>query len=360
MNEATSVIHVLYVSDKPEMPSDGKTVPGTSGDITIDTVPSAQLAMEMMTTGGYDAIVSDFSVPETDGIAFLKQVRSHSDTVAFILVTGKGHEESVINALNSGADFSVWDDGDPESRSTELQQKIRSAVRKRMKGPGLSRKNEELEEENRKNVLMNNILRHDIANLLTVLRGRLKIARKEARDPHLILHLDKMEDAGKEIFNRLETARSYLEIGIHVQECYSLESVLDQAYSRFLTSGIRLYRDVHGLSVFTDPHFPLVFANLLDNTVRHGMHATTIRVTYTITGQELTVFWEDDGVGIAAEEKELIFMQGFGKNTGLGLFITREILSTTGITITETGIPGKGARFELHVPKEKFLLRSDG
>jgi signal transduction histidine kinase len=350
------VIHVLYVSDKPDMPSPGKSIPGTSGDITFDTAPSAQVAREMMMTGTYDAIVSDFSVPETDGITFLRQVRSHSDTIAFILITGKGHEESVIDALNSGADFSVRDDGDPEARSTELQQKIRTAVRDRVKGPGLSRKNEDLQVQNRKNILMNNILRHDIANLLTVLRGRLKIARKETRDPHLILHLDKMEDAGKEIFNRLETARSYLEIGVHVQECYSLETILDQVYAVFLTSGIRLYRDVQGLGVFADPHFSLVFTNLLDNTVRHGMHATTVRVTYTITGQKLIIFWEDDGVGIAAEEKELIFMQGFGKNTGLGLFLSREILSTTGITITETGIPGKGARFELHVPKEKFCL----
>ena len=350
------MIQVLYVSDKPDMPDPGKTVPGTSGDITIDTVPSAPLAMEMMVTGTYDAIVADFSVPETDGIAFLKQVRSNSDTIAFILITGKGHEDSVIDALNSGADFSVRDDGDPETRCTELQQKIRSAVRNREKGLVLSRKNEELQEENRKNILMSNILRHDIANLLTVLRGRLKIARKEARDPLLILHLDKMEDAGKEIYNCLETARMYLEIGEHVQECYSLETILDQVYARFLTSGIRLYRDVHGIGIFADPHFSLVFTNLLDNTVRHGMRATTIRVTYQITGQELTVFWEDDGVGIAAEEKELIFLQGFGKNTGLGLFLAREILSTSGITITETGIPGKGARFELHVPKEKYCL----
>jgi signal transduction histidine kinase len=36
---------------------------------------------------------------------------------------------------------------------------------------------------------------------------------------------------------------------------------------------------------------------------------------------------------------------GFGRHTGLGLFLSREILSITGITITETGEPGKGAVF---------------
>jgi signal transduction histidine kinase len=60
---------------------------------------------------------------------------------------------------------------------------------------------------------------------------------------------------------------------------------------------------------------------------------------------------EDDGDGIIAEEKEKIFERGFGKNTGLGLALSREILAITGITITETGEPGKGARFEIAVPK---------
>jgi signal transduction histidine kinase len=46
--------------------------------------------------------------------------------------------------------------------------------------------------------------------------------------------------------------------------------------------------------------------------------------------------------------------QGFGKNTGLGLFLSREILAITGITITENGIPGKDAQFEITVPKGAY------
>ncbi|HNQ30521.1 MAG TPA: sensor histidine kinase, partial [Methanolinea sp.] len=45
------------------------------------------------------------------------------------------------------------------------------------------------------------------------------------------------------------------------------------------------------------------------------------------------------------------FEKGYGKGTGLGLFLSREILSITGMTIRETGIPGEGARFEIVVPK---------
>ena len=64
--------------------------------------------------------------------------------------------------------------------------------------------------------------------------------------------------------------------------------------------------------------------------------------------------WENNGVGIAEEEKERIFDRGFGKHTGFGRFPVREILSLTDITIKETGVPGKGPRFEITVPKEAF------
>ena len=55
-------------------------------------------------------------------------------------------------------------------------------------------------------------------------------------------------------------------------------------------------------------------------------------------------------MGISPDQKESIFERGYGKNTGMGLFLAREILAITGITIAETGKPGKGARFEITVP----------
>ena len=63
---------------------------------------------------------------------------------------------------------------------------------------------------------------------------------------------------------------------------------------------------------------------------------------------------EDDGRGISAEDKEHLFKRGFGKQTGFGLFLSREILSLSGITITENSLPGKGARFEITVPKDEY------
>ena len=90
---------------------------------------------------------------------------------------------------------------------------------------------------------------------------------------------------------------------------------------------------------------------LMDNAVRYGGKITTIRFSVQRSGSDYLIICEDDGDGVAAEEKEKIFVRGFGKNTGLGLFLSREILSITGLTIMELGEPGQGARFEITTPE---------
>ena len=81
---------------------------------------------------------------------------------------------------------------------------------------------------------------------------------------------------------------------------------------------------------------------------------TAIRVTAGEQGADLRIMVTDDGNGISADDKKQLFTKGFGKHTGLGLFLSREILSITGITITENGEPGKGARFEITVPNGAY------
>jgi signal transduction histidine kinase len=63
---------------------------------------------------------------------------------------------------------------------------------------------------------------------------------------------------------------------------------------------------------------------------------------------------EDDGVGIPADAKEKIFNRQYFTPSGLAMYISREILSITGISIRETGTPGNGARFEMRVPKGMY------
>ena len=103
-----------------------------------------------------------------------------------------------------------------------------------------------------------------------------------------------------------------------------------------------------------------VFSNLMDNSVRYGETVTRIRVSTRVDGEALVVVYEDNGAGISRDEKELIFWKGYGKNTGLGLYLTAQILGITGIEIRETGTLGIGARFELPLSARDVALAGRG
>lgn len=100
-------------------------------DILCNTARSATEALIKLQETPCDVVISDYGMPGLDGIAFLKQVRKRFGSIPFILFTGKGREEIVIEALNNGADFYLQKGSDPEAQFAELVHKIRHAVGKK-------------------------------------------------------------------------------------------------------------------------------------------------------------------------------------------------------------------------------------
>lgn len=123
-----------------------------------------------------------------------------------------------------------------------------------------------------------------------------------------------------------------------------------------VTVDIDIPRD---LEIYADPIIRKVFVNLIENAVRHAGAITSIRFSSRIEDDTLKIFCDDDGIGVPLEEKGHIFEQGYGKNTGVGLFLSKEILSITGLSIRECGVYGEGARFEISVPAGRFRLNTD-
>jgi len=112
------------------------------------------------------------------------------------------------------------------------------------------------------------------------------------------------------------------------------------------------------IEIFADPLLEKVFFNLIDNALRYGgERLSIIRFFARTEGKSLVITCEDDGAGVPPEDKKHIFERGFGHHTGLGLFLSREILGITGITIAETGTFGTGARFEITVPEGMYQFR---
>ena len=201
--------------------------------------------------------------------------------------------------------------------------------------------------------MMSEITRHDLMNQLSLIYGYLDLADPCLEDPSNKEIFEKIRSATDVIKAFIGFTRVYQELGNQKPRWQQVEEILPFS---LVPEHITLQHDLKGIEIYADLMLNKVFSNLLDNSIRHGGHVHSIRVFHEKTDSSLTIIWEDDGVGINPEKKDKIFNRGYGDNTGLGLFLVRDILAETGITIRETGAFGEGARFEILVPSGAFRI----
>ena len=198
------------------------------------------------------------------------------------------------------------------------------------------------------NLLMG-VTRHDVLNSLTGLLGYNSILRERDADAVTSEMLEKQEKALLTVRSQIEFTRSYDDLGVKAPVWQHVGNTASRAYSQFINT-ISFTCETGDLEIYADPMLEKVFYNLFDNAFRYGEGVTKVRLSGAMDGTDLLLFFEDNGVGVPENEKVRIFSRGVGKNTGLGLFLTREILAITRIGIQETGEYRKRARFTFRVP----------
>jgi PAS domain S-box-containing protein len=213
---------------------------------------------------------------------------------------------------------------------------------------------------NKKLNLLNDITRHDILNTITGLFGLVDMAVASDNKTELAQLLVQIKDEGRIIQRQITFTRDYQGVGVRAPVWQNVREVISRATQNFSRPDLSIVIDIEDTEVFADPLLEKVFYNLTDNALRYGERVTVIHFYYQVSNRGLELICEDDGVGVAEGEKERIFEQGVGKHTGMGLFLTQEILLITGISITENGIHGKGARFEMLIPNGTWRFVSDG
>ncbi|WP_321506897.1 histidine kinase N-terminal 7TM domain-containing protein [uncultured Methanoregula sp.] len=205
---------------------------------------------------------------------------------------------------------------------------------------------------NEKISLLTQLTRHDISNLITALDGYLLLLQeKKCSEEDDSLYLRSCIDIVEKIGHQLQFTREYQDIGLHHPHWQSLDEIVELAKSDLSLTGITITKSIIPVEIFADPLVVKVFYNILENAVRHGEHITAINISAGIVqNRELRIVIEDNGIGVSDKDKERIFRYGCGKNSGLGLALSRDVLAVTGIRLIETGTPGKGARFEILIP----------
>jgi len=257
--------------------------------------------------------------------------------------------EAFAQNLNGGKGEHIWMIASPLYDQSGT---ITGAIESIRVITGRKRVEDAFKEANKKLNLLSSITRHDINNQLTVLMGYLQLLEKKIPDPAYTQYFSNIKNASKRISSMIQFTKTYDSIGVNAPVWQDASTLVNVAAKDVALGQITLVNDlVAGTEIFADPLIVKVFFNLMDNAVRYGKKITIIRFFHEERDGVHVVVCQDDGEGILADEKEKIFNRGFGKNTGLGLFLSREILLITGITIQENGEAGVGAKFEMVVPK---------
>jgi signal transduction histidine kinase len=211
-----------------------------------------------------------------------------------------------------------------------------------------------LTEINTKLNLLSSITRHDLLNQITAMLIYLEFIQDAIAEGNYAEAVDELDRMTKSLTNAeqiISFTREYQDLGVQAPRWQNLGRVVGSVTAMHDSGGISMVSYIDGIEVFADPMLNKIFINFLGNVAMHAGTATMVRIFFEEMADGCgRIVVEDDGQGVPADRKERIFEKGYGKNTGFGLFLTKEILAITRIGVAETGVEGEGARFEITVP----------
>ncbi|MCG3227306.1 MAG: PAS domain S-box protein [Candidatus Heimdallarchaeota archaeon] len=127
------IINILHIDDNESFLKITKHYIDriSSGKYRIDYLINPKKVLNQLKIKDYDIIISDFQMPKLNGLQLLEKLREEGYFLPFIMFTGKGREEVVIQALNLGADYYIKKGFDAFSQYTELYHVIKNVITSR-------------------------------------------------------------------------------------------------------------------------------------------------------------------------------------------------------------------------------------
>jgi len=206
---------------------------------------------------------------------------------------------------------------------------------------------------NEKLSVVGKLTRHDVRNKLSVISNNIYLARKQFdQNKDGSKYFDTINSTIDQVDRIFSFAQTYEQLGVEELSEISVKKTVNEAISLFSnTDGVRFVNGCSGLFVMADSLLRQIFYNFIDDSLKHGEKVSHIKVYFEEQPEQLKIIYEDDGIGIPENEKEISFKEGYGKDTGYGLYLIQKICEVYGWTITETGKQGQGVKFVIFVPK---------
>ncbi|MDZ5812030.1 ATP-binding protein [Halorubrum sp. AD140] len=232
--------------------------------------------------------------------------------------------------------FARFVDGDGGDEPLDRVGVIRDVRGRKRREEALRRKNERLEE-------FAKVVSHDLRNPLNVATGRLELAREECDSEHL----DHVARAHERMNSLIDDLLTLARDGTDIDETgrVPLRELVEACWEGVDTADATLRVDTDRVVRADRSRLRQAIENLVRNAVEHAGEDVTVTVGDVDGG----FFVADDGPGIPAADREVVFETGYSTGedgTGFGLAIVESVAVAHGWDVRVTDADGGGARFE--------------
>lgn len=317
----------------------------------ISHAETVEEAIKLFKSGSFDVILCDYKLRDgRTGLEFLNYVRKEEFcSIPFAIVTQDRSRQVAIDSNNAGADYFF----EKDVFFRDIERSIKSldeALRLKGKLNNLNR-NERME-------IVFAVAGHDLRNSSMVTVAAVELIKEDLgvseESRRLLDNILKNQEA---IDGTFRFVRDYWNLG-NIANCWNPIREIIGKISRQFSSNIKIINNLPDkLEVLCDPIIEKVFYNLIENAIRHGK-ADIIECNFKYEDQQVFIFIKDNGSGIVGNQKKAIFNQGFGKNTGYGLYFCKEALDRSDMSIKEIG-DNNGACFVIKIPESKCRSKNE-
>lgn len=323
-------------------------------------------------------VLLDLNLPDSQGAETFRRILEKAPDVPIVILSGQDDQALAIKALHQGVQDYLLKNG---LSSDDLDRSMRYAIERQalLRSLEISRK-QQLEFKNQFLSHVSHELRTPLTCIhqyVTILLDGLAGEMPPEQRDHLTTILKSVNQLGAMVRDLLEAARAESgKITLELQ-CISIEEIMRQAVRMMQPTasqkgiGLEVAAETSLPFVHGDPDRILeVLINLLDNAIKFTPTdgAVTVQACRVPTDPNfLCISISDTGSGIAPEARALIFerlyqdpnaVDNSRKGLGLGLFITKELISLHGgrIWVASDGATGSTFSFTLPVYSLPKLL----
>jgi signal transduction histidine kinase len=227
-------------------------------------------------------------------------------------------------------------------------------IRKRKRAEEAAKESSrKLEIVNQKLHVVGSLTRHDMANKLSAAKANTYLLKKKLTEhPELVKCINAIDETINQSCKIFEFSNFYEKIGAEEPTLVNVTEQFKVAIDLLPHGSIEIINSTEGLTVLADSMLKQLFYNLIDNSLKHGKTVTSIQLNYKQDTKQTKLIYQDNGVGIPAEDKARIFSVGFTTGgSGVGLKLVKRMIEVYGWTINEEGESGKGAKFVITIPR---------